>query len=246
MLRPGEAAVLDALRRRRRPRHRSSSGAAMKFLTKLGLLAGSRRRACRAAPAPGRSNPRRRRCRWSASRSCCGDLARPAPRGSLRARSCRRPPPRACASSSSSVAASSRPCPARGSRRAGAPTAVSGRGARTPGCRASVRKRIVSAMSAPPSIFTICAPAAISCAALRKACCGLSWKLPKGMSAMMNGAFAAARHARGVVDHVAPASPAASSRGPAARLPSESPISSVSTPAVSSSARSSRRSRSAW
>ena len=45
------------------------------------------------------------------------------------------------------------------------------------------RKRVVSAIASPPSSLTICAPAASKAAALRKASCGLSWKLPKGMSA---------------------------------------------------------------
>src|SRR5258705_197430 len=42
---------------------------------------------------------------------------------------------------------------------------------------------MVSANSAPPSSFTIWAPAAMSSAALRDACCGHSPLLPKGISA---------------------------------------------------------------
>ena len=49
---------------------------------------------------------------------------------------------------------------------------------------------MVSSIGRPPSIFTICAPAAMISAALRKASCGLIWKVPKGMSPMMKAFFA--------------------------------------------------------
>jgi len=38
-----------------------------------------------------------------------------------------------------------------------------------------VKKRTVSAITAPPSSFTICAPLAISRVALRNACSGFCW-----------------------------------------------------------------------
>ena len=63
----------------------------------------------------------------------------------------------------------------------------------------STRKRVVSTMCAPPSSFTICAPAAMRRAALRKACAVDSWKLPKGMSASDQRLRAAARHAAHVI-----------------------------------------------
>ena len=71
----------------------------------------------------------------------------------------------------------------------------------TPGCRARDQKRVVSAMKAPPSSLTMCAPACISLAALANACCGLSWWLPNGMSPMISGVARAARHAADVIGH---------------------------------------------
>ena len=54
----------------------------------------------------------------------------------------------------------------------------------------STRKAVVFAITAPPSSFTIWAPADMRRAALWKATSLDCWKLPKGMSAMMSARFA--------------------------------------------------------
>ena len=51
------------------------------------------------------------------------------------------------------------------------------------GMARSCKKRVVSAITAPPSSFTICAPAAISWADAANACSGLCWYAPNGKSA---------------------------------------------------------------
>ena len=91
---------------------------------------------------------------------------------------------------------------------------------------------MVGASQAPPSSFTICAPAAIIFEQLRNAWAGDSWKLPNGMSAMTS-ARSLPRATQRTWYSVSSTFTESVSSLPWITMPSESPISSMSTPASS-------------
>jgi hypothetical protein len=98
----------------------------------------------------------------------------------------------------------------------------------------ATRNSVVFAITAPPSSFTICAPAAIMRAQFLKAAAGVPWKLPNGMSAMTSARCDPLATQFTWYSVASTVTESVSSR-PWITMPRESPMRSMSTPASSES-----------
>ena len=130
------------------------------------------------------------------------DLARPAKRVSLPARSCPRRPARAPPHRTAAFLQRRIPCPARDSRQVGAPIAASGRCARIPERRAQSGSAPSRPSPLPPSSLTICAPATIRRAGMRTGFLRADLERAERHVCDDERLLRTARHAGGVVHHV--------------------------------------------